>query len=77
MVRTHPPSLLLLACSIRCALHGIARNMSLCSPLFSSLNFNTLACCCGSGARELVLAVLSTPGPPQLTILGHLEQNDK
>ncbi|KAL4855745.1 Malignant fibrous histiocytoma-amplified sequence 1 [Chlorella vulgaris] len=29
------------------------------------------------GARELVLAVLSTPGPPQLTILGHLEQNDK
>ncbi|KAI3423965.1 hypothetical protein D9Q98_009799 [Chlorella vulgaris] len=29
------------------------------------------------GARELVLAVLSTPGPPQLTILDHLEQNDK
>ncbi|KAI3423966.1 hypothetical protein D9Q98_009800 [Chlorella vulgaris] len=30
-----------------------------------------------NGARELVLAVLSAPGPLQLTILGHLEQNDK
>ncbi|KAI3434382.1 hypothetical protein D9Q98_002460 [Chlorella vulgaris] len=30
-----------------------------------------------AGAGELALAVLAAPGPPQLTILGHLEQNDK
>jgi hypothetical protein len=28
-------------------------------------------------AGELALAVLATPGPPQLTILGHLKRNDK
>jgi hypothetical protein len=26
---------------------------------------------------ELALAVLAPAGPPQLTILGHLDQNDK
>ncbi|KAL4853205.1 Receptor-like protein 50 [Chlorella vulgaris] len=30
-----------------------------------------------AGAGELALALLATPGPPQLIILGHLEQNDK
>jgi hypothetical protein len=28
-------------------------------------------------AGELALAVLATPGPPQLTILSNLEHNDK
>jgi hypothetical protein len=28
-------------------------------------------------ASKLVLGVLTTPGPPQLTILGHLERKDK
>jgi hypothetical protein len=30
-----------------------------------------------AGAGELVLAVLAASGPAQLTILGHLEQDDK
>jgi hypothetical protein len=28
-------------------------------------------------ANELALAVLAAPGPPQLTILGRMEQDDK
>jgi hypothetical protein len=30
-----------------------------------------------AGAGELALAVISPPGLPQLTILGHLEPDDK
>jgi hypothetical protein len=31
----------------------------------------------GAGAGALALAVLAPAGPPQLTVLGHLEQDDK
>jgi hypothetical protein len=34
-------------------------------------------CLIAGATGELALAVLAAPGPPQLAILGHLEQKDK